>query len=225
VLVHGSVSGPGAWNAQRELAGRFRLEILTRPGSPPEPPVERVDFEEHAAMLAEHLRGTPPHVVGHSYGGVVCLLAAVGAPLRSLTVIEPPCFAVAQGDPEVDEFVAGMERHWAEGPSNPRTFLDHFLKGVGSELPLPDPLPPELEQSARTLMVERLPSEAEIPLPELLAAPFPKLVVSGAHHPAFDAVCDVLERELPAERVVLPGYGHAVQRAPGFNAALSAFLG
>ena len=39
--------------------------------------------------------------------------------------------------------------------------------------------------------------------------PFPKLVVSGSHHPAFDAICDVLERELPAERVVLPGYGHA----------------
>jgi pimeloyl-ACP methyl ester carboxylesterase len=224
VLVHGSVSGPGAWNGQRELAARYRLEILTRPGSPPEPPVESVDFAEHAALLREHLAGEPAHLVGHSYGGVVCLLAAVGVPLRSLTVIEPPCFGIAQGKPEVDEFVAAMERHWAEGPRDPRLFLEVFLNAVGSVLPLPDPLPAELEQSARTLMVERLPSEAEVPLAELRAEPFPKLVVSGAHHPAFDAVCDVLERELPAQRLVLPGYGHAVQRAPGCNAALAAFL-
>lgn len=224
MLVHGSVSGPGAWNGQRELAARYRLEILTRPGSPPEPPVDRVDFAEHADLLREHLAGEPAHLLGHSYGGVVCLLAAVGLPLRSLTVIEPPCFGVARGEPAVDEFVAAMERHWADGPRDPRQFLGVFLGAVGSELPLPDPLPPELEQSSRTLMVERLPSEAEIPLADLRVEPFPKFVVSGAHHPAFEAVCDVLERELPAGRVVLPGYGHAVQRAPGFNAALQAFL-
>jgi pimeloyl-ACP methyl ester carboxylesterase len=226
VLVHGSVSGPGAWRGQRELAGRFRLELLTRPGSPPAPPVESVDFEEHAVLLREHLAGEPAHLVGHSYGGVVCLLASVGLPLRSLTVIEPPCFGVAEGEPEVDEFVASMERHWSQGPRDPRAFLDVFLKGVGSEFPLPDPLPPELEQIARTLMVERLPSEAEIPLAELRAAPFPKLVVSGAHHPAFDAVCDVVERELPAERAVIPGGGgHAVQRVgEPFNDRLADFL-
>jgi len=46
----------------------------------------------------------------------------------------------------------------------------------------------------------------------------------GAHHAAFDAICDALERDLAAERVVLQGVGHAVQRAPGFNEALSGFL-
>ena len=59
---------------------------------------------------------------------------------------------------------------------------------------------------------------------ELRTLPFPKLVVSGAHHNAFDAICDALERDLDAERVVLPGAGHAVQRAPGFNEALAGFL-
>ena len=73
-------------------------------------------------------------------------------------------------------------------------------------------------------MVERGPWEAEIPLGVLGAAPFPKLVVSGAHHPAFDAICDTLERELEAERVVLPGYGHAAQRHPDFNAHLADFI-
>ena len=58
----------------------------------------------------------------------------------------------------------------------------------------------------------------------LRAQPFPKLVVSGAHHAAFDAICDALERDLGAERAVLPGAGHAVQRAPGFNDVLADFL-
>jgi len=73
-------------------------------------------------------------------------------------------------------------------------------------------------------MAERLPWEAEIPLDELAAAPFPKLVVSGAHHPAFDAVCDVLEERLGAQRAILPGAGHSLPRAPGYPERLEAFL-
>ncbi|HEV2591293.1 MAG TPA: hypothetical protein VGU02_05305 [Gaiellaceae bacterium] len=42
--------------------------------------------------------------------------------------------------------------------------------------------------------------------------------------PAFDAVADVLVRELRAERLELPGAGHAVQNAPGFNQALLEFV-
>ena len=64
----------------------------------------------------------------------------------------------------------------------------------------------------------------DIPLSELTEVPFPKLVVSGAHHAAFDAICDVLERDLPAERLVLPGYGHNAQLHPDFNAALADFV-
>ena len=76
----------------------------------------------------------------------------------------------------------------------------------------------------RAMMVERAPWEAEIPLDALAAAPFPKLVISGAHHAAFDAICDVLEERLGAERAVLPGAGHSIPRAPGFNERLTEFL-
>ncbi len=114
---------------------------------------------------------------------------------------------------------------WAEGPrDDPEAFLRMFLEAVGSAYDPPSPLPPELEQGARLLMNERGPWEAEIPLAALAATEFPKLVVSGAHHPAFDAICDRLERELSAERVVLPGFGHTVQRHPDFNAALADFV-
>ena len=71
-------------------------------------------------------------------------------------------------------------------------------------------------------MVERPPWEADPPLEELAAARFPKLVVSGAHSRAFDAVCDVLEQRLDAERAVLPGAGHSPQLlGEPFNAAAS----
>jgi len=109
------------------------------------------------------------------------------------------------------------------GPRDPEAYLRVFLRAVGSTFDPPSPLPPALEQGARTLMAERPPHEATIPLSERALA-FPMLVVSGGHHPAFEAVCDVLEHELDAERVSLPGAGHAVQRAAGFNERLLAFL-
>ena len=89
---------------------------------------------------------------------------------------------------------------------------------------MPDPLPPALEQGARAAMAERPPWEAEIPLDALARTTFPKLVVSGAHHPAFDAVCHVLEQRLGTERAVLPGAGHSIPRAPGYLDRLEAFL-
>lgn len=226
VLVHGAVLGARlTWRKQLPLAERWTLLVVDRLGFGASPPVERVDFEADAPLVAAEL-GDGAHLVGHSYGGVVSLLAAARRPeaVRSLTVIEPPAFGLAAGHPVVDALVADIQALWAEPPEEPAELLERFLDLVGSSLP-PRPLSPELEQGARLLRVERGPWEAEIPLAELAAAPFPKLVFSGAHHAAFDAVCDVLEERLGAERAVIPGEGHGVQRtgAP-FNERLEAFL-
>jgi pimeloyl-ACP methyl ester carboxylesterase len=224
VLVHGSVAaGLAAWAAQKPLAERFTLVVATRSGYPPNPPLERIDFEVQADEIADLLE-PGDHLVGHSYGGVVSLLAAARRPelLRSLTVIEPPALGVAMDDPAVQEFAGAFA---ADYPKDPRGYLEFFLPLVGAAFRAPAELPPELESGARAAIAERYPSEAEIPLAELRAAPFPKLVVSGGHHAALDAVCDVLERELPAERVVVPGAGHSVARTgEPFNAVLVDFL-
>ena len=220
VLVHGSVgNGSTTWEAVRPLADRFELAIVDRPGYPPNPPQERLDFEEQAAAIGE-IVGPGDHLVGHSYGGVISLLIASELPVRSLTVNEPPAFGVARGNPAVEEFLAKLEH----APREPRLYLEYFLPLVGSSLQLPDPLPPPLEAGARAAMAERPPHEAEIPLDELAAAPFPKFVVSGGHSRAFDAVADVLEQRLGAQRAVLPGAGHSIPRAPGYSEHLAAFL-
>ena len=227
VLVHGSVmGGRGTWAAQRPLAARYELVVLDRPGFPPNPPVAQVDFESDAALVAGLLE-PGDHLVGHSYGGIVSLLAAASRPdaLRSLTVIEPPSTRVAAGVPAVDAFAReGMELYASARTVEPDGYLRRFLAAVGSEYDPPSPLPPELERGARTLAVERGPWEADIPLAALAKTSFPKLVVSGAHLEAYDVICDVLERQLRAERVVLPGYGHAVQRHPAFNDVLADFV-
>jgi pimeloyl-ACP methyl ester carboxylesterase len=224
VLVHGSVSaGMQSWEAQRPLAERFTLVVPSRSGYPPNPSLERIDFEDQADELAALLE-SGDHLVGHSYGGVVSLLAAAQRPgeLRSLTVIEPPAFGLAPDDPAVERFMHAFRGGY---PREPKAYLEFFLPLVGAAFRAPDELPPALEQGARAAIAERFPSEAEIPLAELRRAPFPRLVVSGGHHPAFDAVCDVLERELGAERAVVPGAGHSVPRTgEPFNAVLLDFL-
>jgi pimeloyl-ACP methyl ester carboxylesterase len=207
------------------LAARFTLVAPNRGGYPPNPPVERIDFEVQAEELAPLLQDGA-HLVGHSYGGVIALLIAARHPkgIRSLTVSEPPAFALARGNPEVERLVERLDEHFTHGPRDPRAFAEGFLEIVGSAAHLPDELSPELEQGIRATMAERAPWEARIPLDELGATAFPKLVISGAHHAAFDAVCDVLEQRLEAERAILPGAGHSIPRAPGYPERLEAFL-
>jgi pimeloyl-ACP methyl ester carboxylesterase len=218
VLLHGSVTNAAlSWRKQQSLAGEYELVTPDRPGFPPGPPIERVDFEAEVPWL-EALVQPDDHLVAHSYGGVTALLAAPRLPLASLTVIEPPAFGIARGDPAVERW---LEAAFALPRDDPRTYVEAFLVHVGAPLRLPDPLPPVLEQGARAFTTERWPSEAELPLEPL---PYPVLVVTGDHEPAFDAVGDVLVRALRAERLVLAGAGHAVQNARGFNDRLLEFL-
>src|SRR3954447_24293795 len=124
LFVHGSVvNGQATWGAQRPLAARVELVIPNRRGFPPGPDVERVDFEDEAVWLGPFVEpGT--HLVGHSYGGVIALLAAAlySDRVRSLTVIEPPCLGVARGHPVVDAYEAQSALLWRK-TGDPATFL------------------------------------------------------------------------------------------------------
>jgi len=222
VLVHGSIQNSSTWTPQLRLAREFTLVLPDRPGYPPNPPLAAIDFDVQAGQMAE-LLGDGAHLAGFSYGGVIALLAAARRPdaVWSLTVIEPPCLGVARGNPAVEEAIAAYEAVYGLAMDE---FIAGFAAAFGPEGRVPATVSADGEQGARALMAERKPWEAEIPLDALAAAGFPVLVCSSGGHPAYEAVCDVLERALGAERAVLPGAGHGVQWAPGFNDVFAGFL-
>src|SRR3954470_20064497 len=228
LFVHGDIVGPDlTWRKQRELAERWSIAIPSRPGFGESPAIERNDFEVEAPMFAE-LLGDGAHLVGHSYGAVIALLAAAQRPeaVRSLTVSEPGSLRLAAGDPDVDQVIAhGEELYRHARDMEPRDFLLMFRSGLHSAHETPPDLPEWLERGARHVMHERPPWEADIPLDALAAARFPKLVISGGHSPAFEAICDVLAERTGAERALITGRGHTIPATgEAYNACLREFL-
>ncbi len=228
LFIHGDIVGPElTWRKQRQLAERWGLIIPSRPGFGESPPLDRNDFEVEAPLFAA-LLGEGAHLVGHSYGAVIALLAAGLRPdaVRSLTISEPGCLRVAAGTPVVDEMIANGERLFAHAEEIPsEDFLRLFRGGAGSAYGTPEELPEDLLHGVELLKRERPSWEAEIPTESLAAAAFPVLVLSGGHSPAFEAVCDSLAGSLSAEREVIPGRGHTVPStgAP-YNERLEALL-
>jgi pimeloyl-ACP methyl ester carboxylesterase len=226
--VHGSVvAAERTWRHQLALAERWTLWLANRPGFGSSPPLARGDFEAEAPLIAE-LLGDGAHLVGHSYGGVIALYAAALRPdaVRSLTVSEPGCLRVAAGDALVDAQIAGGDYLYERAATaSPLEFLRAFRGGVGSSHETPEQLSGELLRGVRLLMRERPSWEADPPFDALRCADFPKLVISGGHSSAFEAVCDAVAERLDARRTVISGRGHTVP-ATGepYNACLQSFL-
>ena len=221
LLVHGSGFRDFAWADQMPVADRYKLVLPFRRGYGESPDADP-DFEVDARDILD-LLGEPAHVVGHSYGGVGSLVAAGMRPesFRSLTVIEPPAFGVARGDPAVEELVRKVEAVYEVAPgTTTQEFGRAFSEALGFDRPVEDP-PPQVLAALESFRRERPPWEAEILFERIRGVP--TFVVSGSWNAAFDAVCDVVEQELDAERAVFTGHGHGPQHAPGFNERLLAF--
>jgi pimeloyl-ACP methyl ester carboxylesterase len=230
VLVHGAVNnGEASWSKQRPLADRWRLIVPDRRGFFPNPPADGSDFEIDAGDVAE-LLGDSAHLVGHSYGAIVALLAAARRPeaVRSLTVIEPPAFSLLRGRPDIEQSIAeGVER-FRTGATDPRAFFLSFLESIGAPTRnVPDPLPPPVAQNVALFAHERPPWEAELPVDQLRNAPFPKLVVSGGHNTNLELLSDTVAAALGSDtqRAVITGAGHSVARTgAAFNDRLESLL-
>lgn len=222
VLIHGAMSpGAATWKRQRPLADRWTLVLPSRRGFAPNPPIDCSDYEVDADDIAD-LLGDGAHLVGHSSGGLVALLAAARRPeaVRSLCLLEPAAFALVRGDPDLE---AGFEehKHRIRTLTDPRDFLVAFLGALGAdEVLVPDPLPAETARHVRLLMNERPPHDASIPVDVLAAAPWPKLVVSGQHDKVQDLVSAAAAAAIGAAQRVLPGAGHLIPRADGCNELL-----
>ena len=168
------------------------------------------------------LRQTPAHVVGFSWGGLV---AAAERPeiVKSLTIIEAPLYSIARGDPEVDRLEKISAEFLTRGLDADREVLRAFLALSGVSRTLPDPLPVEVRDFIEGAHGARLAGEATPALGIIVAAGIPALVVSGGHAAGIERICDCLADRVGAERSILPGRGHAVPRADGFNELVEAF--
>ena len=233
VFVHGSFGwGDETWSAQRPLADEFELLLVDRSGFGRSRARGRVDFDRDADDVAS-LLSCGAHLVGHSYGGVVALLAAARnrAAVRSLTVIEPPALALVRGDPIAEEFIAELDR-LSGATRDPSAYRTGFVRAFGFSADHVDLRGTALD-AARASMTERPPWEAEIPLDALGEAAFPKLVVRGdwSDAPAtaqrrartiFHAICDVLEEQLDAESAEFPAAHNPQLLGAPFNDRLRA---
>jgi pimeloyl-ACP methyl ester carboxylesterase len=214
VLIHGSLAtGAEEWQAQRPLADEgFQLLVPDRRGYGRSPAADGEDFLRDAGEIAE-LMGGAAHLVGHSYGGLGALYAAARRPeaTLSLTLLEPAVFALGQKDPAARALLHNVRSLWGEQlPDDEWVF--RFLRVVGTD---PQALPPEVAAALVPLtpLVRRgRPMwHSKLPLAELAAATFPKLVVSGGHSAGFEAICDDLAAQIGASRAVIAGAGHEVQ--------------
>lgn len=225
VFVHGSMGhGSVPFEPLRELADRYTLEFVDRRGFGRSAPREHgVDFDLDAIDIAD-LLGDGAHLIGHSYGGVVSILAAARRPkaVLSLTLIEPPFFALAAEEPAVRTLRERLEGVFpAPTDAAPARWLSMFVGGIGSRVPPELPFGPDEVADIRASMTERPPWEATVDLSAIRSAGVPTLVIRGDWAPdpsaapiggaAFAAIADVLVRELDATSLVVPGATHRPQ--------------
>ena len=214
VLVHGSLTtGAEEWQEQRPLAKEgFGLRVLDRRGYGRSPAADGEDFLRDADDVAG-LMGDAAHLVGHSYGGLGALYAAARRPeaTLSLTLLEPGAFASGQSNPSARALVHEVRSLWDE-PLPDEEWVLRFLQAVGTDAAA---LPPEVAAAlvplTRLVRRGRPIWETELPVVELAAATFPKLVVSGGHSAGFEAICDDLAEQIGAAREVIEGAGHEIQ--------------
>ncbi len=239
VFVHGSMSnGLETFGPQRGLADEFTVELLDRRGfGQSAARTGRVDFDLDADDLLA-IAGDGAHLVGHSYGAVVSLVAAARRPsvVRSLTVIEPPAFGVARGIAIVDRVDARMRDVFLTPSDDPAAWLMAFLRGVGYAASSPVSLSESEASDVRSSMTERYPGEALPDLEAIAAAGVPSLVVRGdwlrasgrardLGGAAFRAIAETVAARLEAPLVTLPGtHNPQGQSAAAFNDLLRGFM-
>ncbi len=232
ILVHGTTCDLRTWRDQLIPIGKhYRAMTYSRRGHYPNAwPDDYVlcTPELHAADLANLIEAFGPgpvHLFGHSYGGLVALVAAVQRPelVRTLTLGEPPLFSWLQSVPDRRDlftaFVADVMEParlgYQQGQDDAATRI--FIDGVIGDGAY-DACPPEVQAA----MLDNV-AETRVQLNTPLALTFsalsrddvkrvlaPTLLLAGElSPPLFTAVIDELAQCLPhAERVVIPGVSH-----------------
>ena len=237
VVVHGTGGSAARWRpVLPALAARFSVHALNRRGRGGSGDTEDYALEREAedvAALVEAI-GEPVNVLGHSYGALCALEAALLRPPRRLILYEPP---ISVGDhapySDRDGFIGRLEALLEAGEREAvvLTFMREAVQMPPDELDQVRAAPsfPGRVAAAHTIPRE-LRAQASYRLrPERFAGlQVPTRLLLGGASPAFFRDATALVRSaLPlAEVMVLPGQQHvAIDTAPDlFVQAVVEFL-
>jgi lipase len=226
LALHCTIAHSGAWRgvagAMADEATFITPDMLSHGRSPDWD--RRGDIQDRSVAAVVHLLDQPMDVIGHSFGGTVALRLAVEHPelVRTLTMIEPVCFAVAKLD---DPAIIAAHDHDA-APF--MAALEAGDEALGARLfnrmwsTEDSPRWPDLPQSTRDAMTRSIhfvpaskpaayDDRAGMLNPGVLdRAAMPVLLLRGSlTHPVMQVVDDGLARRLPdAQSVEVPGAGH-----------------
>ena len=242
IFVHGSFgSAASAFAGQRPLSESHELIFVDRRGFGGSLAVEQIGWETDAADVVSLLDEMgPAHLVGHSYGGVVCLLAAGMRPdaVTSLVAVEPPLFTAAAGDSAADQLT---EKTRAVAERAPDLEIEDFMREWGASM---GQSRFEVEAwtsgfsesgwaAAESSRRERWAGDAPLDYDALAEARFPKVLVHGGWNPevvghkakvgaGFAAVCRAIAERIGGEVEQFAGSAHTPQHeeAAAFNALL-----
>jgi pimeloyl-ACP methyl ester carboxylesterase len=236
LLIHGSFSwAREAFASQLCLADSYELVLVDRCGfgtSRATGDGWPQDSVEIAALLGE-LGGA--HLVGHSYGGLVALLAAGLCPscVHSLVVIEPPLYGLCPEDAAVQQFMTSLKPLFDAAPKLATSaYAVAFGQAGGMDadaaIEWVASFTPDDWVAAEASRLERWPGDAEVRTEILARASFPKLVVRGGWPTNPDlqhvhsALTEVLARRINGDVVVFDQATHHAQleQQEKFNAFL-----
>jgi pimeloyl-ACP methyl ester carboxylesterase len=223
VLLHSSGLSGRQWNRLSTTLSQngFRVIVPDLHGhgkSPTWPEPTPFSYLEDVAALVPVLKSHgPAHVVGHSYGGLLALLAALKASeaIRSMTLFDPVAFGVLEPrDVAAHAELAAVPVDWGSTEGEHERWLQAFVDywgGAGAWASLRPDARAEfirvgwvVHQGVTTLMTDATPLEAYIQLA------FPFTFLTGERSPlAARTVVKRLSNAIPgAKLITVPEAGH-----------------
>ncbi|MCE8037642.1 MAG: alpha/beta fold hydrolase [Halomonadaceae bacterium] len=230
ILVHGSWDTHAAWDrVAPELAQELRVIRYDRRGHgesecPPGQGRYSEDVDDLCQLIEAMSTDTGVHLIGHSYGATIALLAADQCPERvgSVLVHEPPAFGLLKQDQEhkgllpiiqrhIDQAMAMLEKECdAEGA---RYFADHigFGPGFWDSVLTADMRASFIAHAPTWLDQARDPTRLDIVPERFSNLRVPVCLTTGTHGlPWYAPTMARLARLIPDARLVtVPGAGHA----------------
>jgi pimeloyl-ACP methyl ester carboxylesterase len=216
VLVHGSLGDYRQWTPIVErLQPHFRAVAVSRryhwPGDPPASDAV-YSYQSHCDDLLEYLHriARPVHLVGHSYGAGIALLAAVREPalVGTLTLIEvalasllPP--ADSKGDLEVasrSSMIATVQSLARAGADEKaaRVLIDWLQGSRDGFAGLPEAAQHGLLENAKTVGPTFASPAPTVTRSQLAGLDIPTLVLHGEHtRPYFALISETLASSIP----------------------------